>query len=77
MSTITAILLPASDGTLHLPVPTTMRQGPVRVEAKLEPAQEIKQKAKAGLWKQFPKSNEFWMASDFDAPLEEFREYME
>ncbi len=32
-------------------------------------------KAKAGLWKDMP--GKFWMASDFDEPLEDFKEYME
>ncbi len=36
MSTITAILEADADGTLHLPVPTELRRGKVRVVAKLE-----------------------------------------
>jgi hypothetical protein len=36
MSTITAILEPHADGSLHLPLPPEMRHGKVRVEAKLE-----------------------------------------
>jgi hypothetical protein len=36
MSTITAILEPDADGTLHLPLPEQLRHGKVRVEAKLE-----------------------------------------
>lgn len=36
MATITAILEADADGTLHLPVPASMRQGKVRVEARLE-----------------------------------------
>jgi len=38
MSTITAILEPDADGTLHLPLPADLRHGKVKVEAKLEPA---------------------------------------
>ena len=38
MSTITAILEPQADGSLHLPVPPELRHGRVRVEAKLEAA---------------------------------------
>ena len=37
MSTITAILEPDADGTLHLPLPAELRHGKVRVEARLEP----------------------------------------
>ena len=36
MSTITAILEPDADGSLHLPLPPELRHGKVRVEAKLE-----------------------------------------
>lgn len=32
-------------------------------------------RAKAGLWKDLP--GKFWMAADFDAPLEDFKDYME
>ena len=38
MSTITAILEPHADGTLHLPLPPQLRQGKIKVEAKLEAA---------------------------------------
>ena len=36
MSTITAILEPDADGTLHLPLPVELRHGKVRVEATVE-----------------------------------------
>ena len=36
MSTITAILQPDADGSLHLPLPPELREGMVRVEATLE-----------------------------------------
>ncbi len=36
MSTITVILEPDADGTLHLPLPEELRHGKVKVEAKLE-----------------------------------------
>jgi hypothetical protein len=36
MSTITAILEPDADGTLHLPLPEELRHGKVRVEATIE-----------------------------------------
>ncbi len=38
MSTITAILEPDADGTLHLPLPVELRQSKVRVTATLEAA---------------------------------------
>jgi len=40
MSTITAILDPHADGSLHLPLPEELRHRRVRVEAKLEAADE-------------------------------------
>ncbi len=41
MSTITAILEPHADGSLHLPLPEELRHRRVRVEAKLEAADEM------------------------------------
>ena len=38
MSTITAILEPDADGTLHLPLPAELRHGKIKVEATLERA---------------------------------------
>lgn len=38
MSTITAILEPDADGTLHLPLPPELRGGKVEVTATLKPA---------------------------------------
>jgi hypothetical protein len=75
MSTITAILEPDADGTLHLPLPIELRKARIRVKAQLEPVSAVRPRAKAGLWKGMP--DRFWMAADFDAPLEDFREYME
>lgn len=75
MSTITAILVPDADGTLHLPIPSAWRKMPIRVKAEIEPSDQASPRAKAGLWKDLPQR--FWMSDDFDAPLEDFREYME
>ena len=36
MSTITAILEPDADGSLHLPLPKELRTGRIKVEARLE-----------------------------------------
>ncbi len=40
MSTITAVLEPHADGSLHLPLPAELRHRRVRVEATLEAADE-------------------------------------
>jgi hypothetical protein len=73
MSTITAILEPNADGTLHLPVPDELKSGKVKVVATLEAANSLEARVpfKVGCLKGF------WMAPDFDAPLEDFKEYME
>jgi hypothetical protein len=75
MSTFTAILEADADGTLHLPVPAAWSKLPIRVKAELEPVPSTRSRAKAGLWKGM--AERFWMAADFEAPLEDFREYME
>lgn len=75
VSTITVILQPHADGTLHLPVPAELRHQAVKVKAELEAAGPLETRAKAGLWKNMPDG--FWMSPDFDAPLEDFREHME
>jgi hypothetical protein len=74
MSTLTAILEPQPDGTLHLPIPNELRDGKVKVVATFERAECSKPKSsrKAGSMK-----GTVWMAPDFDAPLEDFKEYME
>jgi len=41
MSTITAVLEAEADGTLHLPVPQSMRRGKVKVVATLQSEQEM------------------------------------
>lgn len=79
MSTITAILMPSPDGTLHLPLPAAWRHQSIRVNAELEPVtnatvHETRQPAvtpKAGSLKGFR------MSADFDEPLADFKEYME
>jgi len=75
MSTITAIIEPSADGTLHLPVPAAWRKLSIRVKAELEPvAQPAEQ---AGLKGFGCLRGKISMAADFDAPLEDFRDYAE
>ncbi len=40
MSTITAILDPDADGTVHLPLPEALRRGKIRITATIEAADE-------------------------------------
>jgi hypothetical protein len=47
MSTITVIMEPAADGTLHLPVPAEWRHQRIRVKAEMEPIKETQEIAPA------------------------------
>ena len=49
MSTITAILEPDADGTLHLPLPVELRGGKVKVIASVEAADSSAQTPRARL----------------------------
>jgi len=41
MSTLSAILEPSPDGTLHLPLPAAWRNLPIRIKAELEPVERL------------------------------------
>ncbi|MGF1656342.1 MAG: hypothetical protein ACFCU3_05110 [Verrucomicrobiales bacterium] len=85
MSTVTAILEPDVDGTLHLPVPEEFLAGKVRVVATLEPLSNSGLSAAMGeasssdpvsgllgFWK-----GNFVFTEGWEEPLEEFRETFE
>jgi hypothetical protein len=73
MSTITAILEPEADGSLRLPLPPELRHTPVKVVATLEAVSSASSlKPRFGCL-----AGKIQLAPDFDAPLEDFREYME
>jgi hypothetical protein len=79
MSTITAILEPDTDGTLHLPLPLELRSGKVRVEAKLEPApcessEPERQKRLASIMNRIRTRNPFKRIKDPVAWQREMRE---
>ena len=78
MSTITAILEPEADGTLHLPVPEELRHGKVEVVAILRAVPEPTPASQAAARCRMLGSlkGRIWMAPDFDDTPEEFREYM-
>lgn len=91
MSTITAILEADADGTLHLPVPAEWRHQPIRVKVEMELAVPLRKPDDTASLKavnEFKKNDSsaappqpgslkgFWMAPDFDEPLEDFKEYM-
>jgi hypothetical protein len=76
MSTITAILEPSADGTLHLPVPAAWRKLSIRIKAELEPVpQEPKPAAPASLKGFGCLRGRISMTEDFEEPLDDFKEY--
>lgn len=77
MHTITAILEPDSDGTLHLPIPEELKCGKVKVEAKLEAALPEPPCHATNLKGFGALKGRIRTAPDFDEPLEDFKEYME
>jgi hypothetical protein len=79
MSTITAILEPDADGTLHLPLPEELRRGKVEVTTTLKPAGGgFPDSAPSASLKGFGcLHGKISMSQDFDAPLEDFRDYRE
>jgi hypothetical protein len=71
MSVFTAILQPQKDGTLRLPLPPELRGGNVRVEANLGAVANAPQRQFGCL------AGKIQLAPDFDAPLDDFKTYME
>jgi hypothetical protein len=70
------ILAPEADGTLHLPLPRELRGGNVKVEATLEPVESQPAGYSESLKGFGALKGEIWLAPDFDAPLDDFAEYM-
>ena len=78
MSTINAVLQPDPDGTLHLPLPPELRHGPLQVTATVEPARFAVPPSEPDRLKGFGcLRGKISLSPDFDAPLEDFQEYME
>jgi hypothetical protein len=71
MSTITAILEPDPDGSLHLPLPPELRHTAVKVTATLEAADASAARPQFGYL-----AGKIKLAADFDEPLEDFQDYM-
>lgn len=70
VSTITAILEPDADGSVHLPLPPELRHSTVKVTATVEAA-SVTARPRFGFL-----SGKIELAPDFDEPLEDFKEYM-
>ena len=76
MSSISAILEPDADGTLHLPVPAAWRKRSIRVTAELEPVPAPSSPGLQNHLKGFGcLRGKISMAADFDEPLEDFKDY--
>lgn len=76
VSTISLILTPEADGTLHLPLPEELRGRAVKVEATLELAEPPVVGLSGDLKGFGALKGEIWMAPDFDEPLDDFAEYI-
>lgn len=80
MSTITAVMEPSADGTLHLPLPMGWRHQSIRVKAELEPLGEIPEHQQAGNADNLKGfgclRGMIAMFPDFDEPLVDFNDYM-
>jgi len=78
MNTITAIMEPHEDGTLHLPIPEAWRHRAIRVKAEIEPIPSSPDQTPAEALKGFGcLRGKISMSPDFDDPLEDFKDYME
>ena len=76
MNTIIAILEPQADGTLHVPVPEELRHTKIKLVATLVAMPDSLEPT--GSYKGFGAlKGKISMSSDFDEPLEDFKEYME
>ena len=79
MSTITAILEPDADGTLHLPLPSEWRKVPIRVHAELEPVSSPSAKGRTPASESLKGfgclRGKISIAPDFDEPLADFKDY--
>ncbi len=75
MSTIKVTLEADADGTLHLPLPAELRHGKLTVTATIETAEESRLgRDLKGLGCLKGKLS---LAPDFDAPLDDMKEYRE
>jgi hypothetical protein len=77
VNSITAILTPDADGTLHIPVPPGLRGARVKVQATFEAADPADPAELARLRGFGAFKGKIILAPDFDDELADFREYME
>jgi hypothetical protein len=78
MSTLTAVFEPSDDGTLHLPLPADVRSGKFKVVAIFTPINPDETGNAESVVSGFGcLKGKIHMADDFDAPIEDFKDYME
>ena len=80
MAFINIIVLPDEDGTLHISIPTELREhkGSFQVEGHVLAVSEGMDHPETGRFDGYGcLQGMIWMSPDFDEPLEDFREYME
>lgn len=79
MSTITAILEPSADGTLHLPVPEAWKGMSIKVRAEMEPVDATgmtnDRSRPANKYGFGCLNGKIAMGAGFDDPLEDFADY--
>jgi hypothetical protein len=75
VNTITAIIEPDADGTLHLPVPAEWRNRSVRVRASLELVETRDDPASLDLKGFGCLRGKIDYSPDFDEPLVDFKDY--
>ena len=77
MSMIEATLEANPDGTVHLPLPPGMRQGLLRITAQVEPVESTENTPPRETRGGFGcLKGKIQLAPDFDAPLDDFQDYM-
>lgn len=78
MSTLTAVFEPSGDRTLHLPLPADVRSGKFKVVAIFTPLDPEEAGTAESVASGFGcLKGKIHMADDFDAPIEDFKDYME
>jgi hypothetical protein len=78
MSTLTAIFEPSADGDLRLPLPAEVRKGKFKVVAVFTPVDDSEPDSVKAVASGFGcLKGKIHMSADFDAPLDDFKEYME
>jgi hypothetical protein len=80
MNLISTIIEPDADGTLHLPLPKAWQHQSIRVRAELEPVGATGKHGVAGSVENLKGfgclSGKISLSSDFDEPLDDFKDYM-